>query len=68
MAQSAELTEQDLRIEQAADQAERILAGEDVRPHLGAAVAQALRQVTMAAPLRSLAIAFLLGVLAARRR
>ena len=56
-------------VQQAADEAFRVLTGRDddpARPKLRAI--EALRRATIEAPLQSLAIAFLLGILVARRR
>jgi hypothetical protein len=68
MTDAAELSAEELRIEQAADQARRVLNGEHdlsgARKHLS----QLLREATLEAPLHSLVIAFLLGVLFARPR
>jgi hypothetical protein len=56
-------------IQQAADQAFRILTNDDEQPGPSRfRVSRALRKVTREAPLQALTIAFLLGVLAARRR
>jgi hypothetical protein len=57
-------------VQQAADEAFRVLTGDEgVRPLLEQRFAAALRrQATLGAPLHSLAVAFLLGVLIARRR
>lgn len=68
MADAAELSPKEARIEQAADQAARVLSGEQVRPPRRTSLPHVLRQATRNAPLHSLAIAFLLGVIAARRR
>ena len=62
------LSAEDVRIEQAADQACRVLNGEDEVSRIGKGLSQSLREATLQAPLHSLAIAFLLGVLVARRR
>jgi hypothetical protein len=57
------------RIQEAADAAGRILLGADVvvEPASGTFI-DALARMTREAPLQSLAVAFLLGVLTARRR
>jgi hypothetical protein len=60
---------EEARVQQAADEAFRVLTGsEDELPPLRIRVAETLRQATLEAPLHSLAIACLLGVLLARRR
>ncbi len=60
---------EDRRIQQAADNAARVLSGEqDKLVSAKRRLANTLRRVTREAPLHSLAIAFLLGVLIARRR
>jgi hypothetical protein len=56
-------------VQRAADEAFRVLTGRDdypARPKLRAI--EALRRATIEAPLQSLAIAFLLGILVARPR
>ena len=61
---------EEARVQHAADEAFRVLTGGEAPPlprrHMR--VAQVLRDVTREAPLHALAIAFLLGVLVARRR
>lgn len=61
--------EEDAHIQQALDNAVEVLEGEtDALASAKQRVADAVRRVTREAPLHSLAIAFLLGVLVARRR
>jgi hypothetical protein len=61
---------EEARVQHAADEAFRVLTGSEVplapRPRMR--VSQVLRDVTREAPLHALAVAFLLGVLVARRR
>jgi hypothetical protein len=61
---------EEARVQHAADEAFRVLTGNEVplapRPRMR--VSQVLRDVTREAPLHALAVAFLLGVLVARRR
>lgn len=61
---------QEARVQQAADEAYRVLTGDEVPPlpRRRSRVAQVLREATREAPLHALAVAFLLGVLVARRR
>jgi hypothetical protein len=60
---------EEARVQQAADEAFRVLTGnEDEYPPLRTRLSETLRQATLEAPLHSLAVAFLLGVLLARRR
>jgi hypothetical protein len=60
---------EEARVQQAADEAFRVLTGdEDVRRPVGEHLVETLRQLTREAPLHALAVAFLLGVLIARRR
>lgn len=60
---------EEARVQHAADEAFRVLTGsEDELPPLGNRFSESLRQATLEAPLHSLAVAFLLGVLLARRR
>jgi hypothetical protein len=60
---------EEARVQQAADEAFRVLTGdEDELPRRGIRWSETLRRVTTEAPLHSLAVAFLLGVLIARRR
>ena len=60
---------EEARVQQAADEAFRVLTGDEHEPpSRGIRLAETLRQVTLEAPLHSLAVAFLLGVLIARRR
>jgi len=57
------------RVQQAADEAFRVQTGREGYPSTPRGrVIEALRQFTVEAPLQSLAMAFLLGVLIARRR
>jgi len=66
---SGPLAPEDDRIEQAADEAMRVLSGEESTfPSTRRNFSDTLRRVTREAPLHSLAVAFLLGVLVARRR
>lgn len=58
---------QEAHVQQAADEAYRALTG-NAEPLPRRRIAEALRQVTLEAPLHALTIAFLLGVLIARRR
>lgn len=67
MTQMFELSEE-ARIAQAADQARRVLNGEESGAGSAGRLAQVLRQAASEAPLHALAIAFLLGVIVARRR
>lgn len=61
--------EEDAHIQQALDSAVEVLEGEsDALASAKRRVSDTLRRVTREAPLHSLAIAFLLGVLIARRR
>jgi ElaB/YqjD/DUF883 family membrane-anchored ribosome-binding protein len=61
--------EEDAHIQQALDSAVEVLEGEsDALASAKRRVSDALRKATREAPLHSLAIAFLLGVLIARRR
>ncbi len=65
---------EEARVQQAADEAFRVLTSDEVPPlprrRTGAAhvLRGALRDATRAAPLQALAAAFLVGVLVARRR
>ena len=60
---------EEARVQQAADEAFRVLTGdEDDRPLARLRIAENLRRATLEAPLHALAVAFLLGVLLARRR
>lgn len=60
---------EEARVQQAADEAFRVLTGNEVPlPRRRVRVAQVLRGATREAPLHALAVAFLLGVLVARRR
>lgn len=57
------------RVQQAADEAFRVLTGnENARPPARQRFVDTIRQATLEAPLHALAVAFLLGVLIARRR
>ena len=57
------------RVQKAADEAFRVQTGREGYPGTPRGpVIEALRQFTVEAPLQSLAVAFLLGVLIARRR
>ena len=69
MTEASRLTNDEGRIEQAAE-AIRGMTKEMVKelPARRAGLAKTLRDMTLEAPLQSLAIAFLLGVLIARRR
>lgn len=60
---------EEARVQHAADEAFRVLTGKEVPlPRRRLRVAQVLRDATLDAPLHALAVAFLLGVLVARRR
>ncbi len=60
---------EEARVQEAADEAFRVLTGKEVPPpRRRVRVSQVLRDATREAPLHALAIAFLLGVLVARRR
>ena len=60
---------EEARVQHAADEAFRVLTGnEDELPPLRTRFSESLRRATLEAPLHSLAVAFLLGVLLARRR
>ena len=60
---------EEARAQRAADEAFRVLTGNEVPPpRRGVRASQLLRDVTREAPLHALAVAFLLGVLVARRR
>jgi hypothetical protein len=60
---------EEARVQHAADEAFRVLTGnEDELPPFRTRLSETLRQATLEAPLQSLAVAFLLGVLLARRR
>lgn len=60
---------EEARVQHAADEAFRVLTGDEAPPPRGRMrVAQVLRDATRDAPLHALAVAFLLGVLVARRR
>lgn len=60
---------EEARVQQAADEAFRVLTGNEVPPpRRGSRIVQVLREATRDAPLHALAVAFLLGVLFARRR
>jgi hypothetical protein len=66
---SGVVSPEDVRIQQALDNAVEVLEGEnDALASAKRRVADTLRRVTREAPLHSLAIAFLLGVLIAKRR
>jgi hypothetical protein len=58
---------EEAHVQQAADEAYRVLTG-NAEPLPRRRFAETLRQVTLEAPLHALTIAFLLGVLIARRR
>lgn len=60
---------EEARVQHAADEAFRVLTGNETPPpRQRVRVAEVLRDVTRDAPLHALAVAFLLGVLFARRR
>ena len=60
---------EEARVQHAADEAFRVLTGNEVPPpRRQSRVAEVLREATRDAPLHALAVAFLLGVLVARRR
>ena len=60
---------EEAHVQHAADEAFRVLTGDksDLLP-IRAQIVDTLRKVTIEAPLHSLAVAFLLGLLIARRR
>jgi hypothetical protein len=63
------LSLEEARIQQAADQAFDVLDGVEAGvPSARSRFFEKLRQVTVEAPLHSLAVAFLLGVILSRRR
>jgi len=68
MAFTETLSTEESRIAQAAEEARRVLNAEDNPPRARAEILSALRKVTTEAPLHSLAVAFLLGFMIARRR
>jgi hypothetical protein len=61
---------EEARVQQAADEAFRVLTGDEAPPlpRRGLHVSQMIRDATREAPMHALAVAFLLGVLVARRR
>jgi hypothetical protein len=61
---------EEARVQHAADEAFRVLTGDEAPPlpRRRMRAAEVLRDVTREAPLHALAVAFLLGVLIARRR
>jgi hypothetical protein len=61
---------EEAHVQQAADEAFRVLtsAEDDQPPRAKLRTAETLRRLTLEAPLHALAVAFLLGVLVARRR
>ena len=60
---------EEARVQQAADEAFRVLTSNEApRPRRRMRVSRVLREATREAPLHALAVAFLLGVLFARRR
>lgn len=60
---------EEARVQHAADEAFRVLTGDEADPWpIRAQMIDTLRKVTVQAPLHALAVAFLLGVLVARRR
>lgn len=60
---------EEARVQQAADEAYEVLTGNGVPPKQPRTrVAQVLREVVLEAPLQAVTVAFLLGVLVARRR
>lgn len=68
MAFTDTLSTEESRIAQAAEEAQRVLNGEENLPQARAEILSTLRKVTVEAPLHSLAVAFLLGIMIARRR
>lgn len=62
------MTLEEAHIQSAADEATRILGGGDAPNPLGRQLIAAIRHVTVEAPLHALAVAFVLGVIVARRR
>jgi hypothetical protein len=59
---------EEVRIRNAADQAYRVLEGEEPPRSATSQLADILRARTREAPLQALAVAFLLGVMLSRRR
>jgi hypothetical protein len=57
-------------VQHAADEAYRVLTGDEAQPlpRRRLSVSQVIRDATLDAPLHALAVAFLLGVLVARRQ
>ena len=62
------LSAEEARIRSAADQAYRVLEGEEPAAGVTAWLLDTLRARTREAPLQALAVAFLLGVMLMRRR
>ena len=62
------MSAQEARVRQAADQAYRVLEGEEAAlPASGEGLLNIIKRATREAPLQALAIAFVLGVMFARR-
>jgi hypothetical protein len=60
---------EEARVQQAADEAFEVLTGNTVPPHQPRTrLAHVLREAVLEAPLQAITVAFLLGVLVARRR
>ncbi len=59
---------EEAHVQRAADEAYRVLTGEEGGQPRRLRIADALRRATLEAPLHALAIAFLFGVIVARRR
>ncbi len=68
MAITQTLSTEESRIAQAAEEARRVLNAGENPPRARAEILSTLRKVTAEAPLHSLAVAFLLGFMIARRR
>ena len=63
------MSAEEVRVREAADQAYRVLEGEEPRPSpSGDRLLAFLKEATRAAPLQALAIAFVLGAMFAQRR
>jgi hypothetical protein len=68
MSETGLTSAEEAHVQQAADEAFRVLTGEDDQPPARLRIAETLRRLTLEAPLHALAVAFLLGALVARRR
>lgn len=62
------LSAEEARVQTAADEAYRVLEGEEPTPSATTQLLDMLRARTREAPLQALAVAFLLGVMLKRRR